>query len=205
METSPHPPSAPPPRPDAAARTMRREHRWLPTLAVAAIIVAVVLGGYVTADELSPPASQIRTVAGAVTVVPASGWSFVEDLGAPGGAGARFTRGAGTFDVFAGRAAGGDAAALARTYVVGSLEAGATGPLTVSPDLRAVQLGGGITGARLSYVGVFDQSGVPIEGEVTAAIAPSGAGVVFDGWAPQGQLQFVLDDVHAMEEGATFP
>jgi hypothetical protein len=205
METSPHPPSAPPPRPDAAARTVRRERRWRPTLAVAAVIVAVVLGGYVTADELSPPAGQIRTVAGAVTVAPASGWSFVEDLGAPGGAGARFTRGAGTFDVFAGRAAGGDAAALARTYVVGSLEAGATGPLTVSPDLRAVQLGGDITGARLSYVGVFDQSGVPIEGEVTAAIGPSGAGVVFDGWAPQGQLQFVLDDVHAMEEGATFP
>jgi hypothetical protein len=106
--------------------------------------------------------------------------------------------------VFAGPVAG-DAAALARSYVAGSLEAGATGPLTVSPDLRAVQLGGGVTGARLSYVGVFDQSGVPIEGEVTAVIAPSGAGIVFDGWAPQGQLQFVLDDVHAMEEGATFP
>lgn len=204
METSLHRSSAPPPRPDAAARTVRRERRWLPALAVASFIVAVVLGGYVTAGALSTPASQTRTVAGAGTTVTAPGWLLVHDLGTPGSAASRFTRGAGTFDVIAGPA-GGDAAAVARTYVVESLEAGASGPLTVSPDLQAVQLAGGVTGARFSYVGVFDQSGVPIEGEVTTAAAPSGVGVVFDGWAPQGQLRFVLDDVHAMEEGATFP
>jgi hypothetical protein len=68
-----------------------------------------------------------------------------------------------------------------------------------------VTLDGGLPAVRLSYSGVFDQSGVPIEGEVTVAVTPSGWGVVFDVWAPQGQLRFVLEDAHAMERGATFP
>ena len=34
---------------------------------------------------------------------------------------------------------------------------------------------------------------------MTVAVTPGGSGVVFDVWAPQGQLRFVLDDAHAME------
>jgi hypothetical protein len=182
---------------------VRSQRRWSPALAVVAVILVVVLGGYVTAGALSTSTAAPFTVGGVVTVHPAGGWRFVDQTGGPAGAGARITRGSGTLDVFTGPAVG-DAAAIARAYVLGSLEPGSTS-LTVSPGLDAVTLDGGLPAVRLSYSGIFDQSGVPIEGEVTVAVTPGGSGVVFDVWAPQGQLRFVLDDAHAMELGATYP
>jgi hypothetical protein len=171
---------------------------------VALTIVVVVLGGYVTAGALAAPASARRTVGGVVTIRPAAGWVPVGDLG-PAAGGARFTRGSGTLDVLTGSAPG-DARALAQSYVDGSLDPNSS-RLTVTPPTEwgAVPLRGGLTGVRLGYIGVFDQSGVPIEGEVTAVVTAGGSGVVFDGWAPQGQLRFVVDDVHAMVAGASFP
>jgi hypothetical protein len=171
---------------------------------VALVIVVVVLGGYVTAGALVGDRGGARTVGGAVTVRPASGWVAVDDPADPATE-VRFTRGSATLDVFTGQAAG-DARALAEAYVRGSLDPSSE-RLTVPPPAGwvAVPLDGGLTGVRLGYIGVFDQSGVPIEGEVTAVITPSGTGVVFDGWAPQGQLRFGLDDVHAMIAGAVFP
>ena len=197
--TSPASPS----RPDAAPGTVRRERRWLPTVAVALAVAVVVLGGYVTAGALTGAAGSAHLVGGVVTVRPASGW---EPVGAPGtSSAARFTRGSATLDVFTGTAQG-DARALADAYVEGSLDPSSSG-LSVSPatEWRAVPMDGGLVGVRLGYSGVFDQSGVPIEGEITAVVTASGAGVVFDGWAPQGQLRFALEDMRAMVDGATFP
>jgi hypothetical protein len=200
VQTQPSTSSEPPSRPDAAARALRTERRWTPTIAVVVVIAVVLLGGYVTADALSASTAPPRTIGGVVTIDPAGGWRFAEDVGEPSGA--RITRGSGTLDVLTGPAVG-DAAATARAYVLGSLEP-SSNPLTVSPGLDAVTVGGTLPAVRLSYTGVFDQSGVPIEGEVTVAVTPGGSGVVFDAWAPQGQLRFVLDDAHAMEAGAVF-
>jgi hypothetical protein len=33
---------------------------------------------------------------------------------------------------------------------------------------------------------------------LTAVVSPTGVGVVFDGWAPSGQLRFVIDDIRTM-------
>ena len=33
-------------------------------------------------------------------------------------------------------------------------------------------------------------------------MSPSGVGVIFDGWAPSGLLQYALDDVETMIERA---
>jgi hypothetical protein len=33
---------------------------------------------------------------------------------------------------------------------------------------------------------------------VTAVVSPSGEGVIFDGWAPAGQLQFEIDEIDTM-------
>ena len=164
------------------------------------IVVVVVLGGYVAAGALADPSGAPHTVGGIVTIRPAPMWQLA---GTPGAAGARFTRGSGTLDVFTGPAPG-DVRALAQSYVEGSLDPHSS-RLTVTPptEWQAVSLGG-LTGIRLGYVGVFDQSGVPIEGEVTAAVTTAGAGVVFDGWAPHGQLRFVLSDLRAMVSEATF-
>jgi hypothetical protein len=51
-------------------------------------------------------------------------------------------------------------------------------------------------------VGTFPGVPAPIEGQVTAIVSGSGVGVVFDGWSPSGLLQFALDDVEAMIDGA---
>jgi hypothetical protein len=182
---------------------VRSERRWLPSAAVALVIVVVVLGGYVTAGALTGPEGPARTVGGAVTLRPPAGWEEVVDPDVPGTE-ARFSRGSATLDVFTGPAVG-DARALAESYVRGSLDPSSS-RLTVSSPTgwQAVPLDGGLTGVRLGYIGVFDQSGVPIEGEVTAVVTRTGAGVVFDGWAPQGQLRFGLDDVHTMIGRAVF-
>ena len=44
---------------------------------------------------------------------------------------------------------------------------------------------------------VFETS-QSIEGEVTVVVTPSGHGVVFNGWAPEGLLSFVRGDIHTM-------
>jgi hypothetical protein len=64
--------------------------------------------------------------------------------------------------------------------------------------IRGVALDGGLAGARMSYVGTFGDRRAPIEGQLTAVIAPSGAGIVFDGWAPRGLLRYALDDIDRM-------
>jgi hypothetical protein len=193
--------SAPPPRPDAAPGTLRRERRWLPTIAVTAVIAFVVLGGYIAAAALSTPAGPPETVNGIVTVQPLSDWVFAGRLESRAGPGIRLTRGSGTLDVFAAPFAG-DAQDLAERYAVDVLEPEAE-RLSVSPNLEQVRLPNGATGVRFGYVGIFGQAGgTPIEGEVTAVVSPSGAGVVFDGWAPQGLLRFVLGDEHTMIDRA---
>src|SRR5439155_5607871 len=67
-----------------------------------------------------------------------------------------------------------------------------SGRLSVSPRIDPVELtGSGLTGQRVSYVGVFSGASSPIEGEVTVAVSGTGAGVIFNGWAPQGLLDYV--------------
>jgi hypothetical protein len=65
-----------------------------------------------------------------------------------------------------------------------------------------VRLDSGLTGSRIAYVGVFGDVQTPVEGEITAVVSPTGTGVVFDAWAPSGQLRMALDDLHAMIERA---
>ena len=74
--------------------------------------------------------------------------------------------------------------------------------LRVSQIAEPVALGGGLSGSRIAYVGTFGNVQAPIEGEVTAVVSASGVGVVFDGWAPSGQLRLAIDDIRRMVETA---
>ena len=51
---------------------------------------------------------------------------------------------------------------------------------------------------RFGYIGSQPQTGAALEGSVTVVVAPSGNGVVFDGWAPQGQLELISEELVAM-------
>ena len=129
---------------------MRAQHRWSPTLAVVAVILVVVLGGYVTAGALSTSTAAPFTV-GRSRVDPAGGWRFVDQTRGPGGAGAGSPVASGTLDVVTGPAVG-TRPGPREQYVLGSLEPGSAS-LTVSPGLDAVTLDGGLPAVRLSYSG----------------------------------------------------
>lgn len=169
------------------------ERRVLPVVGVLAVLTVVVFGGYVTAGALSAPVGSPVDVAGVVRITPLEGWEVTER--SPNDPGARLTRGGGTLDVAAGPFTG-SAEDLLREYVSGALEPQAE-QLSVSPA-EPVTVASGDGGARVSYVGSFTGVQSPIEGVVTAVVSESGAGVIFDGWAPSGLLQHVLGDIETM-------
>jgi hypothetical protein len=93
--------------------------------------------------------------------------------------------------------------ALARAFVIGELKRQLDRP-TVSRNLEDVTLESGARAVRFAYVGVVGDTGVSVEGEVTVLVTPAGDGVIFDAFAPEGLLQFILGDVHSMEDDAGF-
>lgn len=185
-------------RPPSGPRGARWPSRWGPTVAILAVVLAVVGGGYVAAGALSTPAGPPIDLAGAVRVRPLSGWRETGRLPLT----TRLTRGNGNLDVLV-SVGGGPAlpGVLATDYVRDRLEPDAS-RLSVSKDLDGVTLDSGIRAVRFAYVGVFGRGTVPVEGEVTALVSPSGVRVIFDGWAPSGLHEFVDDDVNAMIEAA---
>ena len=173
--------------------------RWLPTAAVAAVILTLTVGSHALADSLEGPQAPRVEVAGLVAVRPAAGWEMLS----------RHDQGA-VHDVLLGRGSArlllvafegfSDApAALADAYADDVLErrfvqvrlAGAPGT-TVVVGREAVRFG---------YVGVT-AGGISVEGVVTAVVGSTGAGVVFDAFAPEGTLAANVDDLRAMIEGS---
>ncbi len=168
------------------------------TLAVAATIATVVFGGFVVGGALSRTEGEVVDVAGLVRVQPLSGWEIASRSQDPPRV--RLTRGGGNIDVVA-VSFGGSAADLIAEYVQSVLEPEAH-RLSVSRESQPVSLVAGLEGVRITYVGLFGKAQVPIEGEVTAIVSPSGVGAVFDGWGAEGLLRYVVQDVRAMVEAA---
>jgi hypothetical protein len=202
-------PTAVPARPDARG-TIRPGPRWVPTFVVLAVIAVTVLGGFVVAAAL--PASEVRAlqVGSTVRVHPASGWSLVrhERTSIPSSAGsvtadlAQLTKGSGALDVVALPDVDAPVGELALFYRDDVL-ARQLQRLTVSSGLEQITLPSGLLAGRFAYIGTSPQSGAAIEGLVTVvADASSRDGAVFDGWAPEGQLGLVSDEIEGMIETA---
>jgi hypothetical protein len=175
--------------------------RIWPSVAIAAVLAATVFGGYVVAAALETPSGEPVAVAGTVAVQPLSGWEAGEPFAAESLQGTSLTRGTGNLDVIVTAPAAGGVLEVSTGFVEQVLEPQAE-RLSVSPELEPVEVAGGRAAARYSYVGVFGRGGTPIEGEVTVTIAANDAGVVFDAWAPEGQLAFSLPDTRAMQDAA---
>jgi hypothetical protein len=161
-------------------------------------MAGVVTGGYVTSDALGNTGDETVTVSASVRVTALPGWELAERFGDPPGI--RLTSGSTSLDVATIPFNGGDVDLLA-SYVDEVLEPGAE-QFQVSEEIEPVRLASGLTGSRIAYVGLFGDVQAPIEGEVTAVVSPSGVGVIFDGWAPAGQLQFEIDEIDTMIERA---
>jgi hypothetical protein len=174
------------------------QRRWIPVVALAAVLAAVTTGGYLTSDALGEIRGGAVAVGTSVRVTPFPGWELAGRSTDPDRI--RLTSGSTSLDVAAFPFDGTDVDLLGR-YVDDVLEPDAE-QFRVSEEVEPVRLASGLTGSRIAYVGLFGDVQAPIEGEVTAVVSPSGEGVIFDGWAPAGQLQFEIDEIDAMIERA---
>ena len=175
-----------------------RHRRWIPVVVLVAVMAGVVSGGYVTSDALGETTGDTVTVSASVRITPLAGWELAERFGDPPGI--RLTSGSTSLDVATIPFTGTDVDLLA-SYIDQVLEPDAE-QFQVSEEVEPVRLTSGLTGTRIAYVGLFGDVQAPIEGEVTAVVSPSGAGVIFNGWAPAGQLQFEIDEIDEMIERA---
>ena len=175
-----------------------RERRWLPAIALVALIVGMVSGGHVVSGALGEPRAGSVSVGDSVVITPLPGWELARRFEDP--TGIRLTSGSASLDV-AELPFGGSSVDLLRRYVDDVLAPQAE-QLRLSEEVEPVRLANGLTGSRIAYVGLFGDVQTPVEGEITTVVSPLGTGVVFDGWAPNGQIRLALGDLHTMIETA---
>jgi hypothetical protein len=173
--------------------------RWLPTLAVAAVILSLTVGARAAADALEGPQAPAVDVAGLVSVRPDPGWHPVSRHDDEGAHDVLLGRGSARLLVVALEGFSDAPDALAEAYVDSVLQQRFVQVrLAPSPETTVVV---GHEAVRFGYVGVTDDR-VFVEGGVTAIVGSTGAGVVFDAFAPEGTLAASADDLHRMIDGA---
>jgi hypothetical protein len=199
-----------PHRPDVVAGVGRPMRRWLPTGLVALVMSVTVLGGFVVAGTLPEPEVQAVALGDVVTAHPLPGWEVVrrEAVTVPTSSGAglsgefaQLTRGSGALDLVAIPGVDGTALELADLYA-GEVLSRQLERLSVSDRVQEILLRNGLQAVRFGYIGSEPQSGSPVEGSVTVVVSPTGSGVVFDGWAFQGQLELIVEELTAMIDAA---
>jgi hypothetical protein len=180
--------------------------KWLPLLGLLAVMLFVTFGGYLfegtPADPVFSEDVEVGTavpVAGGVTIQPAEGWAVTEPVDDPPGI---ILEGANGLLLVGVPGGTGTAEELVDFYVstylepqASQLSTGTTEPVTMPAGSAAV----------ISYVGVFQDVDVPIEGEVIGIVGASGTGAVLDGWSQQGTYGAVRDQVRAMAESVAIP
>ena len=185
-----------PVRPDEAPSQRVRERRWVPTLIVAALILIVAQGARTVADATAGATGPPITVGSVLTLQPRPGWDVVSTTAVPPAA--RLHRGPVLLDVFVYPVAPDGPGGVAARYVEGALRPSLA--QVVIGEAAPITLAGGVPAVRFGYQGITED-GVPLEGVVIAA-SGSSASVVFDAYAPHGELPTVIEDVRAMVEGA---
>jgi hypothetical protein len=177
--------------PMATLPPARGVRRWFPVLAVVAVI-AVVVGGGAIVGRTSQTAPPTQTVGGAVRISPLPGWAAAQP---PGAALPELvlTRGGVTLDVLVVPVGDAGAGALAARYVQEVLRPRFDQLTVGQPD--AGELPSGLPTVGFGYIGTAD--GVPIEGVATVGVSAS-AGVVFDAFAPKGDLAWAAPDLETM-------
>jgi hypothetical protein len=198
-----------PDRPDAPG-AVRPVRRWFPSVVVSLVMAVTVLGGFVVAETLPTPDVGPVTLGGVLSISPLPGWEVVDRQEATvpslsgdviSGEFAQLTRGSGALDLLAFPGVDGPPLELADLYAAEVL-ASQLERLSVSDLVERITLRNGLEAVRYGYIGSQPQTGAPIEGSVTVAVTSSGNGAVFDGWAFQGQLELIAEELVAMIENA---
>ncbi len=169
-----------------------------------------VLGGFVVAETLPEPDVQAVALGGVVTVHTLPGWEVVhrEQVSLPSTSGgvlsgefAQLTRGNGALDLLALPEVGGEPLELADLYAARRPQPPARAPVRVGPR-RADPSPERTRGRplRLHRVGAAERlaGGGFRHGRGLARRQRA----IFDGWAFQGQLELIVEELAAMIEGA---
>jgi len=182
------------PAPGAPVFEFKR-HRWLPSIVVASIIAAVVLGGVGLDNVIAAPSAGLVTVGGSVTINAAPGWILASPPGDTSG-GIELEK----------------ATALLTTQVVSSSYGGDSASMlsdqekSLSGNSAQISYGGAhrasVGGHDTSYV-AFEaavpsrqRSGI-VDGELVCMVV-NGSAVVIVAAAPQGDFDPIVNDVAAM-------
>lgn len=184
-----------PPRPDEAASQRRSERRVLPVVAVVGVIALVTLGARGAERVTVGPVS----LGDVVTIHPEPGWAEDEHQDDDGVHQVLLRKGSVGLFVVAIEGQGGTAAALGEDYARDGLDA-QFARVTIG-RAGATTLDDGTGGVRYGYVGVTGD-GVSIEGVVIAVVGAGDDGVIFDGFAPEGDLASAIQELGTMIHGA---
>lgn len=166
----------------------------LPVVAVLAVIAFVTGGSRLVGAVVEDVAVPAVQVGGTVTVTPEPGWEVVSSSQDGAVSEVLLQRGTVGLLVIAVPAAVGSTTDLARRYVDDVLRERFAQLTIGDPTVTAAQL-------RFGYVGTT-LDGVAVEGVVAVEVGPSGAGAVFDGFAPTGHLGAAVGDLRAMVDSA---
>ena len=174
--------------------------RSAPALAVVGVILLLTIGGRVAATLAGEAAAPNVGVDGVAVVHPPAGWSENVEARASDGSSERtvIAKGNAAVVVTAIPDARTAAPTLAEVYLGDVLGDRFLRYATTRPVPAVV---GGLPGVRVTYVGETLQ-GAAVEGVVTVAVSPDGAGLVLDGFAPEGFLAAIASDLRDMAEGA---
>lgn len=177
------------PAPAAADRA-----RLLPTVLVAVVIAAVVLGGLGLDRVLAEPSAGTLAIGASVTVTAAPGWVLSPSAGDSNSTiQLRKSDAILTAQIVSGD--WGDSAALIKEAET-ELDA-ATAQISFGDDRRSLINGNDTSSVQFqATVSTADHSGV-VDGEAIAMIV-GGHAVVFEVAAPQGRLDSSVDDVSTM-------
>lgn len=185
-----------PAQPPPATEPITTARRWVPVVAVVAMMAVVTGGGFAVAGTLGPVTTETVTVSRGVTLPLRPGWETVSRSEDPRGV--VTANGVGSLAAYAVTAS--DPTALINNYADEVIEPQATQIQFGTLEPRA--LPSGHRAVRIPYQGTFPAAAVPLEGELTALVAPGGTGVLFDAVAAQGQFVMVQEEIESMIEGA---
>ena len=194
---------AAPPPPAAAPQ---RPAKWLPLIALLAVMSFVTLGGFLFSGSSTETAvgGDVETgpsveVAHGVTIQPAGGWQVADQVQDPVG----IVLEGGSGRLLVGVPGGtGTPEELAAFYVSNYLEPQASQLSVGTTEPISLPAGPAVS---VNYVGIFEGVEVPLEGEVIGIVSASGTAVVLDGWSSQGTYGPVHDQVVAMAASVVTP
>ena len=197
--TAPWQPAAPGPWQTAPASGFRFDRaRWLPTTLVAAVIAAVVLGGLALDGVIPAPSAGTQNIGGSVTITASSGWVLVSSP-SDRSQGIALQKGDATLtaQVLSEDFSGSSTSMM--DQVRAQLDS-QVAQISYGDQHHAIVGGNDSTyvlfEAIVSGTGSSGQMGT-VDGELVCMVV-SGNAVVLEVAAPQGDLQYVTDDVAAM-------